>query len=135
MKLGIISDIHANPVALEKVLADAVAQGCGDIICLGDIVGYGYDPQRCIDIVRKEGIECIRGNHDDGFVGKLSLEWFSPTATNGVLRQRGQVNEESKAWIRSLPYFVRREYGPWRCFFAHGDYKGRAGKPNPLGLG
>lgn len=120
MRIAIMSDIHANPKALEDVLADARSQGCERIICLGDIVGYGYDPVSCIDLCRKNDVKCLLGNHDAGLVGKLGLSWFSETASNGIIRHRPLVDEERKNWIRSLRYQFKESFGAWRACFSHG---------------
>lgn len=103
MKTAILSDIHSNPVALEKVISDARSHGCAKFICLGDIVGYGYDPNACIDICRKENISCIMGNHDAAIVGRLPLTWFSSTAAAGVKRQLPIISESDKEWLNNLP--------------------------------
>lgn len=118
MKIAIISDIHSNPTALLTVLKDIEQQKCDRIVCLGDIVGYGYDPNACIDICREREIECLLGNHDAGLVGSLSLDWFNPFAKNAILRQRPLVTEENKRWLAHLPY-NRRE---GENAFAHGVY-------------
>lgn len=120
MRIAIMSDIHANPRALESVLEDARSQGCERIICLGDIVGYGYDPVSCIDLCRKNDVKCLLGNHDAGLVGKLGLSWFSDTACNGILRHRPLVDEERKNWLRSLPYRHKESFGAFRVCFSHG---------------
>lgn len=118
MRLAVISDIHANPVALLSVLADIEKQKCSRIVCLGDIVGYGYDPNACIDICRERGIECFLGNHDAGLISRLSLNWFNPFAEQAVIRHRPLVSEDNKKWLASLPYHNQEgEYA-----FAHGVY-------------
>lgn len=122
MKIAIISDVHANPKALQTALDDARDQGCERIICLGDIVGYGYDPNTCIDICRNENMECVLGNHDAGIIGKLGLGWFSSWAQGGVMRHRKEVDEPRKEWLRSLEYQKQEKFGAWRCCFSHGTY-------------
>lgn len=64
MKLAVISDIHADPVSLEKVLTEIDAAGVDRIVCCGDVVGYGPDPKGAIDILRTRQIPCVMGNHD-----------------------------------------------------------------------
>ena len=120
MKVAVISDIHANPEALENALADAKAQGCQQIVCLGDIVGYGYDPGACIDIIKDNNIKCCLGNHDAGLIGKLSLEWFSETAKYGIMWQRGKTTDAQKDFLRSLPYAITEEFNGKKVVFAHG---------------
>lgn len=122
MKIAVISDVHANPTALEKVLVDAKEQGCERTICLGDIVGYGYDPVSCIDICRKNNLLCVKGNHDAGLIGELSLEWFSPTARYGIEWQRGKVNEEHRRFLEALAYNHTEELGNRKVAFAHGSF-------------
>jgi diadenosine tetraphosphatase ApaH/serine/threonine PP2A family protein phosphatase len=63
-RVAIISDIHANLDALEAVLADLEAQGATEVLCLGDIVGYGLDAEACVDRVRRRCSVCLCGNHD-----------------------------------------------------------------------
>lgn len=118
MRIAIISDIHANPTALNSVLADAEKQNCSRVVCLGDLVGYGYDPNSCIDICRERGIECFLGNHDAGLISQLDLDWFNPFAEEAILRHRPLVSEVNKEWLAGLPYNRREgEYA-----FAHGVY-------------
>ena len=63
-RVAIISDIHANLEALEAVFADIDAQGASEVLCLGDIVGYGIDADACIDLIRRRCSVCLCGNHD-----------------------------------------------------------------------
>lgn len=128
MRIAIISDIHANPAALTTVLDDAERQGCSRIVCLGDLVGYGYDPAVCIDICRERGIECLLGNHDAGLISRLDLNWFNSFAADAVRRQRPLVSEDSKKWLAHLPYNSSEESsGCCPYAFAHGFFVGRTG--------
>ena len=63
MKYAIISDVHADPAALEKVLVDAERCGAEKVVCAGDVVGYGPDPTGAIRILRERGIPTVMGNH------------------------------------------------------------------------
>jgi len=80
VKIGIISDIHANLEALEAVLNALDKENVDRLICLGDIVGYGPDPNVCIDKVMSATDVVIAGNHDHGAVGLTSLEHFNENA-------------------------------------------------------
>jgi diadenosine tetraphosphatase ApaH/serine/threonine PP2A family protein phosphatase len=83
---AVISDIHANLEALEAVLADCVRRGIVDVLCLGDIVGYGPDPGECVDLVRSRCVKAIRGNHDEALVqGPVG---FTPMARDAILWTR-----------------------------------------------
>ena len=118
MKTAIFSDIHSNPAALNACLEDAERKGCVRFVCLGDLVGYGYDPNACINICRERGIECFLGNHDAGLISRLGLDWFNPFAKQAVVRQRPLVSEDNKKWLASLP--CNRREG--ENAFAHGVY-------------
>ena len=63
-RVAIISDLHANLEALEAVFADIDSRGVGEVLCLGDVVGYGIDAEACIDLVQKRCSVCLCGNHD-----------------------------------------------------------------------
>ena len=119
MKYAVISDIHANPGAFKAALADAEAQGCGRIVCLGDITGYGYDPKTCLDIVRRRAGFCLMGNHDSACVG-LEPEWevrANPNYGEDV-KSREKLTTGDMAWLSGLPY-VHAENG---AAFAHGTF-------------
>lgn len=120
MRIAIISDIHSNPKALENVLEDGRSQDCQRFICLGDVVGYGYDPVACIDLCREAGVECVLGNHDAGLSGKLGLDWFSFTAREGLVRQMPLLDDERRMWLASLPCQRKESFGAWRTCFSHG---------------
>ena len=122
MKTAIFSDIHANPTALLKALNSARRLGCKKFICCGDIVGYGYAPNECIDICKQNNIECIKGNHDAALVGEMSLDWFNYTAAQGILANRPLVTEENKKWLAELPYTIERWFAETKVAFSHGTY-------------
>ena len=87
-KRAVISDVHSNLEALEAVLADIDAQGITEIICLGDIVGYGPNPRECIDRVMNVTV-CILGNHDQGAL--FDPEGFSSGAERAIFWTRNQI--------------------------------------------
>ena len=122
MKTAVFSDIHANPVALRKAINSARRLGCKKIICCGDIVGYGYAPNACIEICKRNDIECIKGNHDAALVGEMSLDWFNPTARDGILSNRPLVTEENKKWLANLPYTIEKQFAETKVAFSHGTY-------------
>ena len=87
MPILILSDIHANLAALEAVLADAGQPEA--VWCLGDVVGYGPDPNECIERLQGlPGLVCLLGNHDAAVLGKLELETFNLEARHAVLWTR-----------------------------------------------
>jgi predicted phosphodiesterase len=103
MKLALISDIHANDDALEAVLADIEAQAVDEIFCLGDIVGYGANPNECVDLVKKSSTLTLQGNHDAASVGLLSTQHFNIHAKIAIEWTMGNLTDASHSFIKSLP--------------------------------
>ena len=124
MRRAILSDIHANLAALQAVLSDAAEQGCEQIICLGDIVGYGPDPQKCVDEVAKFDA-CILGNHD--LAALFDPEGFSSAAEQAILWTRKQLEsgDTPENCRRRLEFLARlprvRREGP--SLFVHGSVR------------
>lgn len=77
MHVAVLSDIHGNRHAFEAVLDDVAASGAQTIWCLGDLVGYGADPNDCIALAREHCDVCLAGNHDLAVTGELALDEFS----------------------------------------------------------
>lgn len=99
-RILVLSDIHANLTALEAVLTDAGP--VDEVWCLGDIVGYGPDPNECIRRLQElPALLCLMGNHDFAAIGDLALETFNADARRSLLWQRKQLTEENKAFLRS----------------------------------
>jgi predicted phosphodiesterase len=97
----ILSDIHSNWEALEAVLA--ASEGLYDrIICLGDLVGYGADPNPVVEWVRVNVPVVIRGNHDKACSGQESLEWFNEIARAAALWTLNQLSEENLQYLQRL---------------------------------
>ena len=102
MRHLIVSDIHANLEALEAVLAEA--QGKYDrILCCGDIVGYGADPDAVTAWARENVDVIIRGNHDKACAGIEDLEWFNPVARTSALWTMEHMSASNLEWLRGLP--------------------------------
>lgn len=102
MRYLILSDIHANLTALEASLA--AVQGRWDrAVCLGDVVGYGPDPNEVIDQIRGLVVSCIRGNHDKASCGLDSGDDFNPVARRAALWTREQLRPENLEYLVNLP--------------------------------
>jgi predicted phosphodiesterase len=98
----IVSDIHGNSEALVAVLADA--QGQYDrVFCLGDLVGYGADPNVVTEWARDETAATVRGNHDRACVGSDSLEGFNPSARLSAIWTRETLSAENRQYLERLP--------------------------------
>ena len=102
MTYGIISDIHGNLQALEAALAEL--KGVDAFLCMGDIVGYGADPNACVERVRAlPGLVCVAGNHDLAAIGSYDLNWFNPFARAAITWTAETLSQESKDYLGSLP--------------------------------
>ena len=107
MRYAIISDIHANPVALETALADARSHQADRIVCLGDVVGYGPDPVEAVALCRSSCHVTLIGNHDAAVAGTTDTRNFIAFAQDGVRRHSAALDSQDKEWLRSLPYVYR----------------------------
>lgn len=116
MKTLILSDIHANLTAFEAVLSDA---GSFDRVwCLGDVVGYGPDPNECVALLRQQpGLRCIMGNHDAALMGYIDIHTFNEQAARAVAIQSEMLNPESRDFLELLDIVI--EEGD--ITFAHGS--------------
>lgn len=102
MTIAILSDIHGNRHALEAVMADVTASGAEEIWCLGDLVGYGAEPDACVEIVMAHADLCLVGNHDLAVRGDLPLTEFSPGAAMAAQWTQEVMTAEPLAFLRTL---------------------------------
>lgn len=105
---GVISDIHGNLEALEAVLATFEAAGISDVVCCGDVVGYGASPNECVTLLRTREIPTVMGNHDAAVLGSEEIESFNEMARDAVLWTREVMTEENLAWLQGLPLTLER---------------------------
>ena len=102
MRLAILSDIHSNLPALETVLGEIDAAGVDEAWCLGDVVGYGAQPNECADLVREACSICLVGNHDLAALDELDISTFSPAAAAAVRWTRGAMSPQTTEFLRGL---------------------------------
>lgn len=102
-RYGILGDIHGNREALDAVLGALDARGVGEILCVGDIVGYNADPDECVAIVRRRKILSIAGNHDLIGTGRLDFRRCSIIAEYALRRTRRTLGPDAAAWLATLP--------------------------------
>src|SRR6476660_9069155 len=102
MRIAILSDIHANLPALEAVLEDIEDREPDETWCLGDVVGYGAEPDACARVVEETCQVCLVGNHDLAVTGELELDAFSPTAAAAARWTREVVAERTLGFLRGL---------------------------------
>lgn len=103
MRILVLSDLHANATALNAALA--AAQGRWEqIVCLGDVVGYGPDPNEVASKIRELGAQTIRGNHDKAATGLMPTDDFNPVAKAAVDWTRSQLSPDNLKWLTDLPH-------------------------------
>lgn len=105
MRYLVISDIHANLVALEAVLQDAQDEW-DHVWCLGDIVGYGPDPNGCVELLRQYDPLSLSGNHDWAVLGKLDVNSFNGDARLAIRWTQDALSEENRQYLAELPPLI-----------------------------
>src|SRR3989338_1436074 len=103
MRYGIFSDIHGNLEALAEVLVALKKESINTCLCLGDIVGYGADPQKCIEIVKNTAVKIIAGNHDWAVIEKIKITHFNIFAQEAVLWTKDHLHPQGKQFLENLP--------------------------------
>lgn len=109
MKRAILSDVHGNLEALQAVLENVRASGADEIWSLGDAVGYGPDPEACVEILCSEAEVNLMGNHDAAVAGLTEEENFNISARLAVVWTRSAVSEATMKILAGLPYTASRE--------------------------
>lgn len=104
MLWAIISDIHGNREALEAVLRSIDGIKADKIICLGDIVGYGADPNGCVELIKQHSDAVIMGNHDHAAVGLTSTVFFNIYAKEAIEWTSLNLTESNKQFLLNLPF-------------------------------
>lgn len=103
MLYGVFSDVHSNLEALTVVLEFFEEMDAEGYVCLGDLVGYGGDPNECLDRVRAlKKLSIIGGNHDLATIGRLELDWFNQYARAAVLWTQTKLTRENRLFLESL---------------------------------
>ncbi len=115
MRYAVISDIHGNVEALRAVLEDIETRDIDVIICLGDIVGYYSDPDKCVELIRDHVAYSVAGNHDFAAVGRIDTKNFSYYAFEAMEWTKKHLSESSKEYLLSLPLTVQMD----GIFFTH----------------
>jgi diadenosine tetraphosphatase ApaH/serine/threonine PP2A family protein phosphatase len=109
MRLAILSDIHGNLEALETVLAECADLKVDRTVCLGDVVGYGADPDGCIDRVREVADTVLAGNHDWAAVGFEDTRFFNPIALAAIRWTASHLSDARIDYLRERPILSREE--------------------------
>src|ERR687896_2325928 len=102
MRVAIASDIHGNKQAFQAVIRAAEVDGADELWCLGDLVGYGGDPDECVALAEAHCTICLAGNHDLAVVEVLSLEEFSRGAALAARWTQEVIRPETREFLLSL---------------------------------
>jgi diadenosine tetraphosphatase ApaH/serine/threonine PP2A family protein phosphatase len=102
MKVAVISDIHGNKQAFEATLEAIAATDAAELWCLGDLVGYGADPDACVELAREHAAVCLAGNHDLAVTGEIPLGEFSRGASLAAQWTREVIAPENLAFLQTL---------------------------------
>jgi len=109
MRIAFISDIHGNLEALEAVFKDIDSLAIDEVICLGDIVGYGANPNECVDLVRQRCSVILLGNHDAAAVNLLATHHFNSHAKIAIEWTAGTLKSDVRTFLLSLPLHMTRD--------------------------
>src|SRR5919202_5190520 len=116
---AVISDIHGNLEALEAVL-QVVPDAVETMYCLGDVIGYGANPDECCDIVRESEMPTLSGNHDLAVTDlDTDLNWLNQVAAAAVAWTRGHLSEENREFLRTRPRTILTR----EALFVHGSVR------------
>jgi len=109
MRLGILSDIHANYEALSAAVEAFKSENVQSYYCLGDTVGYGGSPNECADVVRDLVEATILGNHDAAVAGRMDYSYYYEAARHALDTHASLLSKDNHEWLKGLPYQIRLE--------------------------
>jgi diadenosine tetraphosphatase ApaH/serine/threonine PP2A family protein phosphatase len=104
MRVAIISDIHSNLEALQKTLEIIDEKKVEEIVCLGDLVGYGASPNECVELTRKRASRILLGNHDQAAFDLSQTEHFNRHARTAAYWTNQTLTQENLEYLKSLPF-------------------------------
>jgi diadenosine tetraphosphatase ApaH/serine/threonine PP2A family protein phosphatase len=107
MRIGIISDIHANLEALTETVAALERLSPDRVVCLGDVVGYGASVNECCEIVHKISEVTLLGNHDAAVSGRMDYSFYYDAARHALDWTASRIDPHHLEWLRTLPYTHR----------------------------
>ena len=117
-RIALISDIHGNAEALERVLDDLRDVGADTVVCLGDVVGYGPEPGRCVELVYEHCDVCVLGNHDEALLLEHKEDRFKENARQALRFTRERLDDWHLTMLRLMPDRATRH----GVAFSHGSF-------------
>jgi predicted phosphodiesterase len=121
LKFILFSDVHGNLEAFDTFLERIESIQHDRIYNLGDIIGYGANPNECIEIMMERDIPSVVGNHDDVVLDKYEPEMFNPDARRAVLWCRDQLTEMNRDYLRELKDFIWIDSMLGKVLIVHGS--------------
>ncbi|MBI5021263.1 MAG: metallophosphoesterase family protein [Ignavibacteriales bacterium] len=109
MRIAIISDIHSNLEALTEAFEIIEEKKVDEIVCLGDIIGYGASPNECLNLIRQNCKQILLGNHESVIVNPDQINDFSPNAKIAAMWTYKHLTDENKSFIKNLPMEFKLE--------------------------
>jgi diadenosine tetraphosphatase ApaH/serine/threonine PP2A family protein phosphatase len=103
MRIAALSDVHANLEALDVVLAHVAASAVDAVVCLGDFVGYGPDPNACVERLQAAQRASVAGNHDLAALGARGIEHFNLYAQEAIVWTQRALHDDARAFLTALP--------------------------------
>ena len=103
MRIAVLSDIHGNLDAFREVLRDLDRFRINAVFCLGDMIGYGPEPEETVQLVRERAMAAVMGNHEMAVVKPQLQEWFNPQARESIQKTRTLLSAETLLYIHGLP--------------------------------
>jgi putative phosphoesterase len=124
MKIAFISDIHGNYSALSAVLKSIKKLKIEKIYCLGDIVNYYYEPDKCINLLKKNNVKCIKGNHEkilfETYKNEAKIEQYCKLYGNSIRINHAKLNDEHLKYLKSLNFQKKIVINGKKILLCHG---------------
>ncbi len=108
-RVGIFSDIHGNVQALQSVLEELQSEQVDFMLCCGDVVGYGGNPNDCVELLRERQIPTIAGNHDYAALNLVDITYFNDIAREAILWTRQELSPDNIAFLKELPLSIEMD--------------------------
>lgn len=115
MRIAVLSDVHSNLEALQAVLGAARGEQIDEYICLGDIVGYGADPDHCVSLIHELSSHIVAGNHDHGVCERTNILYFNDAAQKAIAWSKREMLRKHIRFLSSLPLILEHR----GMLFAH----------------
>lgn len=121
LRIGVLSDIHGNLEALNVALEALHQEGIREMVCCGDIVGYGPNPNECIELLKQRRIRCVQGNHDAAALGRADTARLNKAARRAIAWTQKRLSRETRSFLEGWPTVDRVEVEGLSISLVHGS--------------